>query len=59
MASKQPLTQDYLILQSFRLGGRWHHPESTIALTPSQASMLLLNGKVSQPNTTQPAESDE
>lgn len=51
MARKQPVTQDYPILQSFRLGGRWHHPETTITLTPSQASMLLLNGKVGKPGS--------
>ncbi|CAG9001768.1 MAG: hypothetical protein CENE_03795 [Candidatus Celerinatantimonas neptuna] len=55
----KPKMQDYSILQSFRLNGKWHHPDDgALSLTPSQASMLLLNGKVGQPQSTAKAEAN-
>lgn len=48
--STKPQTQDYPILCAFRLNGAWHHEsDGTIPLTPSQASLLVLNGKVGLP----------
>lgn len=48
----KPETQDYPILQSFRLNGRWHHQaDGKIALNLGQAVMLLLNGKVGRPDS--------
>lgn len=51
---KQAVKQDYPILKSLRLNGRWWTPEQdkTISLLPNQASMLLLNGKIGKPTTT-------
>ncbi|AQM21492.1 hypothetical protein [Vibrio anguillarum] len=48
-------TQNYPILQPFRLNGEWVSPDyennKTVPLLPAQASMLLLNGKVGKPGT--------
>lgn len=48
---QKPITQDYIVLQPFRFNGVWVHPEGnkTIPLLPSQAAMLLINGKVGKP----------
>lgn len=53
---KKPIAQDYVVLQPFRLNGVWIHPgdNKTIPLLPSQAAMLLLNGKVGKPATKAP-----
>lgn len=50
----KPTKQDYPILKPFRLSGLWWKPDEhkTISLLPSQASMLLLNGKIGKPTTT-------
>ncbi|MGD8109387.1 hypothetical protein [Vibrio sp. TRT 17S01] len=56
--------KNYPILIPFRWEHRWVRPEEkTIPLLPSQATMLLLNGKVGQPEalvkTTQTSKGDK
>lgn len=51
--AQKPEKQDYPILKPFRLNGLWWKPDAqkTIVLLPSQASMLMLNGKIGKPAT--------
>ena len=48
------LKQSYPILIPFRLNGQWWRPaiDKTISLLPTQASMLLMDGKIGKPGST-------